>query len=256
MAKAEKNSWKKPTENSLNEILNADVFDTVKYVILSFRGTFTEPCLGTVPKNEDVHTRHVAKDDGTESRKAQITEETETIDNKGLTDKEKQGYTGFWKDDDGIFVYNYWILGNIKANIETLVNNGAIKKIWKMKHFVDKTAQVFPRRIHFLGKPEADETVEDSNGLFKLNEASYTLERPLRADTMKGERVTVAKSDVVDVGTQFDFNIKLIYNDKGLTPEVITRAIKLGERYGLGQWRGSGGYGRYTVELLKAEQIN
>jgi len=269
----EKNVWSKPTKTSLNKILNQDVFETVKHTIFSFQGTFLEPCLGPVPKDEHVYTSFVAKDNGTESRKAKILDEAENIDNEGLTKKEKKGYTGFWKDINGIFFYNYWILGNLKANLETLQNNKAVNKIWKYKHFVDKAARVLPRRIYFISDSDYEEDpgelnesgktlgvvsnriqephgqIEDKKGLFRPKDAQYSIERPLRAETRMGERTTVVKSDIVNAGTKFDFHIKLIYNDKGLTPEVIIRALKLGEIYGLGQWRGSGGYGAYKVEL-------
>ena len=275
----EKNLWSKPTKVSINKILDQDVFETVKHVIFSFQGTFLEPCLGSVPKDEYVYTNFVAKDDGTQTRKAKIVEEAENIDNEFLTEKEKKGYTGFWEDVNGIFFYNYWIIGNIKANLETLQNNKVINKIWKYKHFVDKAARVFPRRIYFisdleyeddpgkLGKDgkiigivpnrlqEANGQIEDKKGLFRPKNAQYSIERPLRAETRMGERTTVVKSDIVNAGTKFDFHIKLIYNDKGLTPEVVIRALKLGEIYGLGQWRGSGGYGSYKIELMDVCQV-
>ena len=74
------------------------------------------------------------------------------------------------------------------------------------------------------------------------------LERPLRAMTAKGERVTVMRSDYVDAGTEIEFGLKCIKNSKGLDLDVLNLCLQFGEYIGLGQWRGSGGYGSFTLE--------
>jgi hypothetical protein len=95
---------------------------------------------------------------------------------------------------------------------------------------------IYPRRVRFCngdGKP--------------LTKPDGVIERPLRAMTPKGERVTVTRSDVIDVGRRAKLNIRVLNNTKKLNPKAIKAAMEYGEFYGLGQWRGSGGYGRYWI---------
>jgi hypothetical protein len=73
------------------------------------------------------------------------------------------------------------------------------------------------------------------------------MERALRAMTAKGERTFISRSDYIDEGALFSFDVKLIKNKNYLTSTTLLKAIKLGEEYGLGQWRGSGGYGAYKI---------
>ena len=192
------------------------------------------PMLGTVPKNEGVYARHVlAKSDALmETNKAEELATVESI--------EEKGWTGYHRDDDGIFVYDYIIRGNIKSGIEAGMQNGVIPKIVAYKKWVDRMVFVEPRRIRFENKPEPDDV----------------LERPLRAMTAQGPRVSVVRSDIVNEGTRMTFSIELLHQkgtkkSSGITWATIETALTYGKYYGLGQWRGSGGYGRYRVVETK-----
>jgi hypothetical protein len=64
---------------------------------------------------------------------------------------------------------------------------------------------------------------------------------------MKGERVSLATSEVVKAGATIDAEIKC------LTPaleDLIHQCLDYGKHKGLGQWRNSG-KGRFTWEELK-----
>ena len=177
--------------------------------------------LGTVPKNKDVYSDFVIKKALEEG--LDVIEEVNTVEEIA-----EKGWTGFHTDADGIFIYDYLIKGNIKANLETLIMSGDVVKIPAYKHFIDKVLFVYPRRIRLKAVPDG------------VNE------RPIRAQTAQGPRVSLIKSDYVCEGTTIEFEIRVISNPK-ITWEVIEKAMELGQYYGLGQWRGSGGYGRYVI---------
>ena len=183
-----------------------------------------EPLLGTVPKDPDVYSRYIASKAPQEDL---IDEEVDTVE------LEEQGWTGFHKDDKGIFIYNYMIKGFLKSACEVCMGAGVIKKITAYKKWIDLTVFVDPRRIRF-GKTEPD----------------GWLERPLRTMTPKGPRVTVCRSDYVDEGTEIEFTIRVLPNKVGLDKALIAQLLEYGQYVGLGQWRGSGGYGRFEAEVL------
>ena len=67
-------------------------------------------------------------------------------------------------------------------------------------------------------------------------------ERPLRAQTPMGERVSIAKSESVPAGTTAEFEIECL--DPKLE-DMVRECLDYGAKRGLGQWRNSGkGQGR------------
>ena len=191
------------------------------------------PMLGTVPYDKDVYAKYIvekakelAKNTG--KKPEEIEAEVETVE-----DVEMKGWTGFHKDEEGVFfIYEYMQKGFLKSAVETLQEGGVIKKIPAYKKWIDRLIQVTPRRIYFSGNP---------------TEADGVLERPLRTMTPKGERVTVTRSDYMDVGRELEFTFGLLPNSKGLTWGVIETCLEYGQHIGYGQWRGSGGYGRFEL---------
>lgn len=187
----------------------------------------TSPMLGTVPKDPEVYKSYIA-DKAKEAhpdRAGEIDEEVE-----GVEKIEEKGWTGFHSDENGLFIYDYMIRGFIKSAIETLMENGAIKKIVAYKKWIDRLVFVGPRKIYF-GKSEPD----------------HVIERPLRAMTAQGPRVSLARSDAINVGQQIKFEITVLANNKGIDMDIIGMALSYGQYVGLGQWRGSGGYGQFVV---------
>jgi hypothetical protein len=194
-----------------------------------------EPILGSCPKNKDVYESYIVekmrkdvdneKLDVKELKKRGV-EELETIQ-----ETEEKGWTGFHCDSEGIFIYDYVIRGMLKnagkaLKYETEIKNSASK--------IDQYVFVFPRVIHFK-----------NSGKF-VKEPHGTLERPLRAMTMQGPRVTLAKSDMLNSGVTLEFNIKLVPNPD-ITVKKIQELFEYGELCGLGQFR-NGSYGRFVVK--------
>jgi len=207
--------------------------------MLKVKVTLNTDMLGTAPKDKEVYAAFVASKTAdnqelTASQKKELTEtELADVQNGEAEQAETRGWTGFLKDKEkGLWIPDYMIKGFLKTAIETCQVNGAIRKIPAYKKWVDRMIHVRPRKI-FLGKMEPD----------GINE------RPLRAQTPKGERVTLARSDYIAAGSEFSFEVMILKNTKGLTPEVIEAVFEYGEFVGLGQWRGSGGFGQFTAEV-------
>lgn len=187
----------------------------------------TSPMLGTVPKDPAVYKSYIS-DKAAEiypDRKEEIQDENACVEKI-----EEKGWTGFHQDDKGLFIYDYMLKGFIKSAIETLMENGAIKKISAYKKWVDRLVFISPRKI-YLGKTEPD----------------YVVERPIRAMTPQGPRVSLVRSDAIEEGTEITFEVEILKNSKSIDIELIKKALEYGRYVGLGQWRGSGGYGQFEV---------
>lgn len=199
-----------------------------------------------------------------------------------IKEMEDKGWTGFHADNDGPFLYNYSVKGFMCEAARTMKEaeaegvgadpdeeteaeeteaeaeetedkkpakkKPAKKKPGKkasgvLKQLQDKTKRyvfVFPRRIR-LPAPEWDE--ETGRYKFQVNE------RPLRAMTAMGPRVTVTRSDIIPAGTQLTFFLVLLHGS-GLTRGILTDCLEYGMFMGLGQWR-SGGWGAFAVDSFE-----
>ncbi len=232
-----KYDWLVPTRKELTEILDGE---QVEQITVKVAAELLEPMLGTVPNNKQLLTDYITEKMGDFQGHpikdmAELEEEIESCPEDGETPT-----TGFHKDVFGIFIYNYMIVGNIKANIYCLMCNG-FGKVLNYKKSADLFIKVNPRKIRFY-RDDEDTPLMQPDG---------AIERSIRAQTAKGERTFLAKSDIVNAGTRFKFEVTLFRNDKGLTPEFLVQALKFGKNNGLGQWRGSGGYGKYKILTLK-----
>ena len=166
----------------------------------------TEPMLGTVPKDPEVYKSYI------ETKKPEGENEQEYLTVEKI---EEKGWTGFHKDDKGLFIYDYMIRGFLKNAGNILKEVVGIKNI---KSKIDNVVFVFPRRI-YLGKIIPDGVIE----------------RPLRAMTMQGPRVTLARSEYVDAGVEMEIEIKIIPN-KEITESVLMSLFEYGQLCGLGQF--------------------
>lgn len=223
---------KETTGNGLEPlVLNAERY-AVKIKLIA-------PMLATVPKDPDVYNTFIASkapdQDTAEAEVKTVPEPKQPGPGETpLTRAEEKGWTGFHTDEKGLFIYNYMVRGFFKTAMETLMSNKAIPKISAYKKWIDRMVFVSPRKIYF-----------------GINEPDGALSRPLRTMTPQGERVTVVKSDYVKAGRTLDFEVKVLANDKKLDWEAIGKCLQYGVYVGLGQWRGSGGYGQFEVVSVK-----
>lgn len=216
----------------------------VKQERRKYRLTLTEDLLGTVPTVKDLFTAYVA------------TEETggdEVADVKG-DDNGKPGYTTFYSDDKGVYLYDFHIKGFLKeaGNVmkDMVTAKAQPKKLKKgeaapppetvdavqqgvkgLRSKLDNFLFVFPRRIFLKDKVD---------GVF---------ERPIRILTPTGPRVALAKSDFIAAGLSFVIEIALLPH-KELTWDLVENLLDYGQLKGLGQFR-NGSYGRFTWERVE-----
>ncbi len=172
--------------------------------------------LGTVTKDPEVYRTYI------ESKKPESIDEKEYLTVEKV---EEKGWTGFHKDENGLFIFDYLCKGFLKHAGNVLKDSLKIKAL---RSKIDDYVFISPRRI-YLGQDIPD-------GI---------LERPLRAMTAQGPRVTLARSDYISAGKQLTFEITLLPH-KEITWEVIDTLLAYGELQGLGQWRNSG-CGKFKV---------
>jgi hypothetical protein len=232
-----KKSWNVPTESELSEIIEDDPIEKIKISVVI---ELIEDMLGTVPKNKKIYTDHVAEKMGDYQGKPLKAMDDLNEEIESCPDNFEKAATGFHSDSFGLLIYDYMILGNIKSNISVLMSNG-YDKVFNYKKSTDLFCSIEPRKIRFYRK--------DCSKYLKIHD--NCLERSLRAQTPKGPRVCLAKSDSVNSGTRLKFYVNLLKNDRGLTAKVLIEALKLGKLNGIGQWRGSGKYGRYKIISIK-----
>ena len=190
------------------------------------RITFTEGVLGTCATNKEIYTEFIAS----KAPDAKTTEEE--VEALGVDEVAEKGMTIFPKTEDGIpYLYDYQVKGFFKGACSFLrmVTGSESAKVKAYKKKIDGTIFVSPRRIEFNNYGEIKKC-----------------ERPLRAQTMQGERVSLACSEEIPAGSYIDFEVELLNeSDFGLLLEWLD----YGEKSGIGQWRNSG-KGRFTYELL------
>lgn len=191
---------------------------------LKVRLTFTEAILGTSPANEDIYRDFI----GAKSPDASTVEdEVAALGADAVVDK---GMTVFPKLDDGTpFLYDYQIKGFFKDTCGGLrkVKGTESEKIKAYKKEIDKLIFPEPRCIPILFDGEIGEC-----------------QRPLRAQTAQGERVSLAISEQIPAGAKTEFSVVLL-NDGH--EKAVREWLDYGRLSGIGQWRNSG-KGRFTWE--------
>lgn len=189
--------------------------------------TFTEPILGTSPANEEIYREFI----GSKAEDAATVEdEVAALGAEAVADK---GMTIFPKLDDGTpFLYDYQIKGFFKDTCGGLrkVKGTKSEKIKAYKKEIDKLIFPEPRIIPLLFDGEIGEC-----------------QRPLRAQTAQGERVSLTISEEIPAGATCEFTVVCLCDDH----EALVREwLDYGKYSGIGQWRNSG-RGRFTWEELE-----
>ena len=214
-------------KEELNEEKKAKVFSPIT---IKYRVTLQEAMLGSKPSNAGVFTDYIAsrKQDGLDGEELKAAEEAE--------DRVKESMTIFHRLEDGKtpILWNYQLLGMFKDFCGSLRRApGTLSSGLKAyKSVIDALVFVSPRKVPII-LPEGGEI-----GI---------LERPLRAETMQGPRVALAKSETVPAGSTLEFEVKLL--DPDLKP-YIEEWLNYGSLRGLGQWRNAS-WGIFTWEEVK-----
>lgn len=183
---------------------------------------FLEPVLGSMPTDENVLSTYIiSKAPG----EAFAQEEEEVYEDFAIS-----RYTVFPRDEKGVFFWNYQVKAFLKNNGNVLKDMLGVKNL---KSKIENAVFIEPRRIYLFRGREV------------VQAADRFLERPLRAQTARGERVTLAGSELVEAGCEMEFQIEILEN-KEVTEKIIRTILDYGRRRGLGQWR-NGGWGQFEV---------
>lgn len=186
--------------------------------------TLTEPVLGSSPSNKEIFTDFIA------SQAPDAPTREEEIEAIGVEAVDEKGTTIFPRTEDGVpFLWDYQVRGFFKSACDALNMAEPSKKLTAYKKKIDKLVFVKERKIPYI-MPEG-------------TEIEY-LQRPLRGQTAQGERVALAKSEMLPAGTTAEFEIFVLQDD------LLSRVrdwLDYGQLNGLGQWR-NGSYGRFTWE--------
>ena len=186
--------------------------------------TFTESLLGTSPANEDIYRDFIGSK---APDAASVEEEVEALGADNVVEK---GMTVFPRGEDGVpFMWDYQVKGFFKDTCGALrkVKGKTSEKVTAYKKVIDKLIFPEPRQIpiHFEG-------------------AIRECQRPLRAQTAQGERVSLAISEEIPAGATMEFIVTSLTDD-GL--DLVREWLDYGKWSGLGQWRNAG-HGRFTWE--------
>lgn len=190
---------------------------------LNVRITLTEQMLGMASADPEIYDNFIASKAPNEDM------ESEEVNAIPTDDK---GMTVFPRDQDGDpCMWDYQMKGFFKdaAGMLRRVNGTKSKEMKAYKKIIDGLIFVKPRmiKIHCAGP-------------------MGTCQRPLRAQTLQGERIALASSETVPAGSTIELKI-LCHCDNDI--EAVKEWLNYGEMRGLGQWRNSG-MGTFTWEEI------
>lgn len=199
--------------------------------------TFKEPILGTWPANPNVAREFIASKSPDATT---VEDEIAAIGADAVADK---GMTVFPRDPEGrpIF-YDYQIKGFFKDSCGMLSRIGGKTETGKKKAVnesgritaykktIDGLIFVEPRMIPIVFDGEIGDC-----------------QRPLRAQTAQGERVSLTNSEEIPAGATCEFTIVLLDESH---EKAVLEWLDYGALRGIGQWRNSG-KGRFLYEIVK-----
>ena len=188
--------------------------------------TFTEAILGTWPNNPDIAADYIA------TKAPNYDDIEKELDALPAEDQIRKGMTVFPRTPDGIpAIYDYQIKGFLKDSVGMLRKvKGTVSSGFKAyKKEIDGLIFVAPRMI----------PIQFEGGI-------GSCQRPLRAQTPQGERVSLANSEEVPAGATIE--VEFSYYNK-VHRDLIVECLDYGRLRGIGQWRNSG-KGRFTYEII------
>ena len=198
--------------------------------------TFTEPVLGTWPANPNVAREFIASK---APDAATVEDEVAALGADAVADK---GMTVFPRDPDGrpIF-YDYQIKGFFKDSCGMLSRIGGKTETGK-KRAVNESGRITAYKKTIDGlifvEPRMIPIVFDG----EIGDC----QRPLRAQTAQGERISLANSEEIPAGATCEFSVTLLDESH---EKAVLEWLDYGSMRGIGQWRNSG-KGRFDYEIV------
>ena len=203
---------------------------------------FIEEILGTCAANKELHSEYIA------SKAPDAQKREEEVAAIGVEAATEKAMTVFPRNADGEkILWAYQVKGYLKATQKTMnmfnkKGSPAYLPAFKSKIdnliFVKSTADSWKDRDHGI-------VIHFPEGI----NASMDCERPLRAETAQGPRVTLAHSETCPPDSWVEIDIMTL--DDSLI-EFIRAWLDSGYLYGIGQWRNSG-KGRFVWDELDPE---
>ena len=189
--------------------------------------TFIEPLLGTLSGNPEIAEEFIVSKhpDGPQD------DELHTDSPEGDVEKSS---TIFPREDSKPFLWDYQIKGFFKDACGMLrrVSGTKSSKLTAYKKIIDGIIFVGPRKIFI-------DVVGDITWC----------ERPLRGQTAQGERISLARSESIPVGSSITFDVTCL-DEKH--EEHVKEWLDYGALRGIGCWRNSG-KGRFSWSELKSK---
>lgn len=190
---------------------------------------FTEELLGTASNDPEIHSEFIA------SKGPNAKTREEEIEALGVDEVVEKSKTVFPRDENGApIMWDYQIKGFFKdaAGMLRKVPGKVSAGIKAYKKEIDGLIFVEERKIPIVFEGEIG-----------------SCQRPLRAQTAQGERVSLANSESIPAGATIEFTITCL-NPK--LEDAVREWLDYGKLRGLGQWRNSG-KGRYLWSELDAK---
>ena len=208
----------------------------MKEMHMKVRLTFTTPILGSAPANEDIYRTYIASK-APDGRKME--QEIEDFGVEGVAEK---GKTVFLRMADGTpYFQAYQIKGFFK---------GTCKALKKVPGTLSGKVKAYKQEINDLIFVVSDGDDEDKIPFLDWG-VMEERQRPLRASTPMGERVSIAVSDQIAEGAMMEFTVVCLVPED---VELVREWLNHGKKTGLGQWR-NGGNGKFTWEELSCEEV-
>lgn len=210
--------------------------------MLKVRLTFLTEPLGTRPGSEEILRDHVLEQARKKAAKAGIELSEEMLEEEITSMPDVEGEveektTWFSRDKDGsLIMWDFQLKGFFK------------EACWALRRMPDtesKKLKAYIKEIHGLVFPFPRKIkLELPEGM----EPKFYV-RPLRGQTPKGERVSIARSEMLPVGTTCEFTLEV------LSPhllDAIEEWLSYGKYKGLFQFR-TGSFGRFSYEFLNGD---
>ena len=204
--------------------------------------TFVEPILGTSPNNEEIYRDFIGSK---APDAATIEDEVAAV---GADEVAEKGMTVFPRDPDGKpILWDYQVRGFFKDAC-SMLSRLTVKEVDPATGKAKKTVKNESGKMTAF-KKTIDGLIFVEPRMIPLNFDGEIgiCQRPLRAQTMQGERVALAMSEEIPAGATAEFTVLCL--DPGHI-KAVKEWLDYGSLRGIGQWRNSG-KGRFRYKIIE-----
>ena len=188
--------------------------------------TFFEELLGTASNDPEIHKEVIA------SKAPDAPSREEEVEALGVDEVVEKAKTVFPRDEDGTpIMWDYQVKGFFKDTCSALkkVPDTKSSKMKAYKKEIDGLIFVKERKIPIIHDGEIG-----------------SCQRPLRAQTAQGERISLVNSETIPAGATIEFTVQCLVDGD---IDAVVEWLNYGKLRGMGQWRNSG-KGRFNWEEI------